>query len=140
MTISKSSWFYRAWAATYSAEHPAPATASLCPMFWRVVGIWGACVAVAGIFVAGVVGIVLRLVAWVPDATLASAATGIGHQLFRMLVALGLTALVVVSWGLARWLGAALRRGFAGTVVGAMVRAWKDRVCPLVTFTDEARQ
>ena len=127
MTIDKQSWFYRAWASTYVDDRQPPQHTTLCRMFWRALVSWALRLAVLGalLFFVGLFG----LSVWRTPAA--------GVYFVAILGVIAGTCGVVVAVGyVVDFLSGPRLDAVRNNIPVAVFRAWKEKVCPLVTFTD----
>lgn len=114
MVIRKDSWHYKLYEWSFSIRQCPPAQTNLCAYFWRVLG--------GSLFLAmmfGVCGFILG---------------GVGVMLYKFpaetLGVLGIVALIIGLLSLI----SVCRESEPG-LIRSYIRAKKDKVCPIVTFT-----
>lgn len=130
MKINKDSWHYKLWRKSFSFDERVPQETDLCrychKVFWALVGY----AALASMVVALGVMIIVILVM-----------IGRGFWLHTGLaveITLGVAAAVTAIVLYVRWLNRGRSYSEPKTLVGQYAKATKQRVCPLVSFTDES--
>lgn len=161
MTLSRTNWFYKAWAATYTLlDVEVPSAKSLCPMFWRTLLMWTLGLPYLGVvFCIGAPLILLLewvcerwwarwLGCWLLGGLIAFLIVGglaAEGSLFilKILCAVGAAAIILGAVCLVVLLCEQLARFWdwlrgrpcvRKSVILAMIKAMKDKVCPLVTI------
>lgn len=129
MKINKDSWHYKLWAKTFD-RHEIPEETDLCrychKVFWQ-------CFAIACFVSMIIVAVVMALALLVMLGRAFWLHTGVALQV-TVAIAAAITVLVLYV----RWLTRSrYSRPEPKTLVGQYARATKQRVCPLVEFTDD---
>lgn len=129
MKINKDSWHYKLWRKSFSFDERVPTDTDLCrychKVFWSLVQ-YAALVALL-IMTAGVAIGLLFLI-------------GKGfweHPALACEITLGGAAVITAIVLYVRWLNRGRSYSEPTTLVGQYARATKQRVCPLVEFTDD---
>ena len=129
MKINKDSWHYKLWRKSYSFDERVPQDTDLCrychKVFWQLVAYAAFC---SMIVVAAVLCIALLVMIgrgfWLHP--------GLAFQITAGLF-VGISALIFYV----RWLHRGRTYREPKTLVGKYARATKQRVCPLVEFSEE---
>jgi hypothetical protein len=129
MKLNKNSWHYKLWRKSFTFDERAPEETDLCrychKVFWQLVSYAALASMVVTLVIMCLWGLYLFIV------------KGLGqHTLLTLEIVAGIAATVTALVLYVRWLTRGRSYREPKTLVGKFAHASKQRVCPLVEFTD----
>lgn len=129
MKINKDSWHYKLWRKSFSFDERVPQETDLCrychKVFWQLVGyaaLASMCCVLAALVIMLLIGIGRGF--WL-------------HTALALEITLGSAAVIAAVVFYVRWLNRGRSYREPQTLVGKYASATKQRVCPLVEFSEE---